>query len=172
MSSTDLETDLHSWDMKSSDRIHEIYRRHSEDTGFLAESIRLTGSAVHQRGATWLLKHHVVDGAATIPPKDVADLCAVLPTLDHWEAKLHVLQCLSVLPVSESEAGRVHHFLELCLGEEAKFVRAWAYSALHHLAVRFPDYRAGTTAALEAALRQETSAAVKVRIRKAIDAGF
>lgn len=169
---TDLETDLLAWDMKSVPRIKSIYRRHGKNNGFDAEVVRLTGLATFERGATWLLKHHLIDRGETIRPEILQDIYASLTGLNHWEAKLHFLQCLTILPIPQSETRRVERFLDTCLGDDAKFVRAWAYSGLHRLAVQFPEYRPKVMSALQAALLEETSAAVKVRVRKAIEAGF
>lgn len=169
---TDLEAEISAWDQKSVADAESIYQRHRNNDDFVTEIIRLTGFADFERGATWLLKHHIVDNATAIPPEMLPRLCAHLPTLTHWETKLHILQCLSVLPIPLSDAERVNRFLDACLGDDAKFVRAWAFSGLYRLAVQFPEYRAKATSVLQKALVEETSAAVKVRVRKAIAAGF
>jgi hypothetical protein len=61
------------------------------------------------------------------------------------------------------------HFLLACSREPNKFVRAWAYSGLHQLALDHPAYREQARAVLEAAKRSETAASVKVRLRKALE---
>lgn len=172
MTFSNLETDLSSWDLKSVAPLEAIYRKYGGHEDFVTEIVRLSGVAPCQRAATWLLKHHVVDCMVAMPTAELTHLYAQLAALDHWEAKLHVLQCLFVSPIPKSDVERVDEFLKTCLGAEAKFVRAWAYSALHRLAQQFPAYRATAAATLKNAQETETSAAVKVRIRKAIEAGF
>src|SRR5215467_13490565 len=51
-----------------------------------------------------------------------------LVELKHWESRLHICQMLSHLRIPRESAVQVVWFLERCLSEENKFLRAWAYN--------------------------------------------
>jgi|SRR5215470_10600820 len=87
-----------------------------------------------------------------------------LMELKHWESRLHICQMLSHLRIPRESAARVVCFLEQCLSEKNRFVRAWAYNGFYELARQHPEYREYFSEQLEVGKR-ETSAAVRARIR-------
>ena len=168
----EMKTDIAAWDGKATDPIAAVYARHNADKGFLADVIALCADAACARGATWLLKRWLEDAQGPVPAALTHRLLTRLGALAHWEAKLHVLQSLPHLTIAPSDAPTVARFVAACLGDDAKFVRAWAYTGLHHLAVQHPAYREDARRTLEAAMTVAQPASVKVRIRKALAAGF
>lgn len=162
---------LAAWDGKAVAPIEKTYAQHQSDETFLADVVRLSADEACGRGATWLLKRHLEAGGALTAPL-TRKLFATLDALAHWEARLHVLQSLPFLTIAARDAGKVAAFVRTCLEDEATFVRAWAYTGLHHLAVQHAAYRDEAAAALEAALKAGQPPSVKVRIRRALDAGF
>lgn len=87
-----------------------------------------------------------------------------LTELKHWESRLHICQMLSYVRIPRGSAARVIYFLEQCLSEKNKFLRAWAYNGLYELAGQHPQYREYFSELLELGKR-EKSAAVRARIR-------
>ena len=51
-----------------------------------------------------------------------------LAEVNDWESKLHLCQMLQHLKIPKGSQVNLAHFLELCLAEPNKFLRAWAYS--------------------------------------------
>jgi hypothetical protein len=167
-----IETDIAAWDGKATDPIAAVYARHHADETFVADVIALFGDPEYARGATWLLKHHLEGGGVAVPAVPTRRIFAQLDALAHWEAKLHVLQCLSFLTIAARDAPKVARFVEACRDDDATFVRAWAYTGLHELAVQHSAYRDDARAVLDAAMKTTQPASVKVRIRRALAAGF
>ena len=76
---------------------------------------------------------------------------------------LHLLQCLHYLSIPDEDRVVLEQFLDACVRSEKKFVRAWAYSGYHELALRFPQYRDAVDGMLARAAGSE-SASVRARI--------
>lgn len=167
-----LEADIAEWDRKSKVAISRIYGRYTKSTGFLEQVIGAFGDADLQSGATWLLKHHFDEGGGALESKLVKKIYGSTPNLIHWDAKLHVLQCMERLPIPKSELRRVEAFLRHCMKDDAKFVRAWAYSGFHELAVQYPAFRPEAAQILENALTSETAGSVRSRVKRKIKQGF
>ena len=165
-----IEAELKNWDGKSADDISEIFHRFARETWFLARIIELMARKELQAGTSWLLKRHL-DNGGTIGFADSRRLFELLPLLDDWQAKLHLLQCLARLEIDEAGKKCLDPFLRGGLRSDNKFVRAWSYSGFYELAVRFPEYREETARFFEMALRDEAPS-VKARIRKLLEKGF
>ena len=166
-----LEADVAAWDGKSADAIAGVYARHAGRRGFLDGLVALLEKEPLQRGATWLLKHHLEQADEPGDRKLADRVYAVLPDLTHWESRLHVLQCVPRLPISRARRKRVEAFVREALEDQKKFVRAWAYGALYELARQHDEYRAEALERLDRALESE-AASVKARIRQLQKRGF
>lgn len=116
-----------------------------------------------QQAASWLLKKHLEMGNS-LSAADCRTVIGVLSDQDHWECKLHLLQCLPYLQILEEDCSRVEKFLNTCIKSENKFVRAWAYNGFNELALRFPRYRKEVDGMLARANESE-AASVRARIR-------
>ncbi len=160
---TNLTTDLGAWDGKSAAVLQSMYERHSADADFLPTILAHLGDVNLQRAATWLLKRHLELGNSLS-----ADACrTVLGSLafqQHWESRLHLLQCLPLLSVAEEDRDDLKTFLDACVRSDQKFVRAWAYNGFNELALRFPQYREAVDQMLARASESE-AASVRARIR-------
>ena len=160
---TTLSEEIASWDGKSAAVLQSTYERHSADEGFVATILAHLSDVGYQRVATWLLKRHLEAGNSL----SVAASRAVFGRLSvqqHWESKLHILQCLPYLDIPEDGIASLEQFLDACLGSERKFVRAWAYNGFNELALRFPRYQDEVDRMLVRAGETE-SASVRARIR-------
>ena len=165
-----LRDDIASWDLKSADAIRDTYGRHAGAASFLNEIVDLLREASLQPGATWLLKHHL-DSGGGLDQRLAGRVFTLLPQLQHWSARLHVLQCIPHLAIPSRRRKNVEAFLGDCLADPNKFVRAWTYGAFHQLAVQYPEHQPAVTALLERALREEAPA-VKARVRRVVKQGF
>lgn len=120
-----------------------------------------------QKAATWLLKHHLEQNNH-ISPEDVKRVVDVLREYSHWEAQLHILQCFEYFDLHLVNKDKCYNTLHRLLQNKNKFIRAWAYNALHLLSVAFPEYQAMVNEYFEMALRDEVPS-VTARIKKILN---
>lgn len=165
-----IEQELLIWDGKSSDDIQAIYAHHNSTPAFVAKLIELCQQSDFQKGVTWLLKHHFEAGQA-LTEKATAALFELLPSLKHWESKLHMLQSLPYLKIASADKHKVEALLRECLTDNNKFVRAWAYNGFYELSRQYPEYEEESRQLFEMAMRDETPS-VKARIRNIIKKGL
>lgn len=165
-----LKQALLSWEGKSVHVIEAIYQQHRDSADFLNDLFTFIAQTDLENGATWLLKRHL-DAGATLQPDNIKAIYQTLPNLTHWEAKLHVLQCIPHMPIAETEKNVVERFLRKCLTEQNKFIRAWTYHGFYELAVQYPEYRGQVKDFFALAMRDEV-ASVKARIRNILKQGF
>lgn len=165
-----IKQEIINWDGKSSHDITAIYDLYSKQDLFSSKLIEFTQQPELQKGATWLLKHHLECGWK-IPTKEITKIYKLLPNLEHWEAKLHILQCIPYMPINKTSNKHVELFLRKCLLDNNKFVRAWAYNGFYLLSVQHPTYQQETQQLFELAMKDE-AASVKARIRNIMKKGF
>jgi hypothetical protein len=165
-----FDSTVRSWAGKSAAVMEQTYERLHRSPTFVQDVLEAVSREDAQVGATWLLKKHL-DNRNKLDVRDSLPLFQSLDRLEHWEARLHVLQSLPTLSIPPSFRRKTEAFLRRCLIEENKFVRAWAYNGLYELAQRFPQYRVEVTQLLESALDTEP-ASVKARVRKCLAKGF
>ena len=161
-----FEADVKAWDGKSKTAIEQVYDRACTSSTFLQDVLALFSEADAQVGATWLLKKHL-DSGNEIDAADTIPVFRMLDRLEHWEACLHVLQCLPAFSVPSRYKKKTETFLRRCLADENKFVRAWAYNGMYELAKQYPQYRVEVSQLLETALEDEP-ASVKARVRRCV----
>ena len=158
-----LSEEIGSWDGKSTAVLQSIYERHSAEEDFVATVLAHVADVESQRAATWLLKKHLEAGNS-LSAADCRTVMGALSDQDHWESKLHVLQCLPYLELREDDCAGLENFLDACIRSEKKFVRAWAYNGFNELSIRFPRYREQVDGMLARAADSE-AASVRARIR-------
>ena len=160
--------EIKKWDGRETTLLRDIYGRYQADPAFVPTLIQLTGEVSLQKGSTWLLKHFLEQGGQ-LP--HLEPLLAQFDRIEHWEARLHLLQCLSFLTITETEAEAVAEFIMASLDHKRPFVRAWAYGGLVDLARQHPRFQPKAKAHIDQALATE-SASVKARIRQATKRGW
>ena len=158
-----LSEEIASWDGKSVAALQSTYERHCDEVCFVATILAHIADVQLQRAATWLLKKHLETGYS-LGAADCRTIFGTLPLQEHWESKLHILQCVSYLDVPEDESAGLEKFLETCLESDNKFVRAWTYNGFNELSLRFPRYRERVDGMLAWASVSE-AASVRARIR-------
>ena len=150
---TDLTEELGAWDGKSTAALQSIYRRHCADEDFVATTLVLVADVNLQRAATWMLKRHQELGNP-LSARECRSILGSLSVQQDWESKLHLLQCLPYLSIADEDRVGIEQFLDACVRSDKKFVRAWAYSGYHELALRFPQYREAVDACLPVPARR------------------
>ncbi|MCC9602143.1 hypothetical protein LOC67_16410 [Stieleria sp. JC731] len=121
-------------------------------------------SRTMQAGATWILKRWN-DEQEPLLAKSIPKLAKALKQVQHWEAKLHLLQILSTYPIPVRVAKSLKATLNELLSNDNKFVRAWTYSVLAAIAENDESYRPHVTAIFEKA-ESSDAASIKARIRQ------
>ena len=167
-----LESELRNWDRQSVRAIVQIHENNAADGDLMDRLVSLAGVKDLETGATWLLKHRLENALDKLDPDLILKLVDLLPGLSDWKAKLHCLQIFPHIAFSGLSSETALRFVLACSQEPNKFVRAWAYSGLHQLALDHPACREKARAVLEAAERSETAPSVKVRLRRALEQGL
>jgi len=158
------------WDGKSTVEIEEVYRLESTKSDFTSTIVALLIQESNQTGASWLLKKYL-DNGNSLGGEEITSVYQCLDKLNDWGSKLHLLQCLPNIPVSDSYRELIERFVRNCLADKNKFVRAWAYGGFYLLADHFPEYRSEAVQFIDSAMLNEP-ASVKARIRNVIKRGF
>lgn len=165
-----IKHDVINWDQKSASDIEQIYVAYQQTSKFESQLIELCLDNNLSIGGTWLVKFHIEHGGS-INTDDMQKVLAKLPEYDDWESKLHVLQILSHVQVSEKARKVLEPFLKYGLSDTNKFVRAWSFNGLYALAIQYPELQPEVTELLNRALVNEP-ASVKARVRKLLKRGF
>ena len=165
-----IEKEVSSWDGNSSSDIEAIYNRYCDDEALQSKLLELFQNTDLQKGASWLLKRYLEDNRR-LGKNEIAKIFKLLPKLEHWEAKLHILQCIPYMPIGGTEKKRVEAFLRSCLLDKNKFVRAWAYNGFYEISLQYPEYKEETKQFFEMAMRDEAPS-VKARIRNIVKNDF
>ena len=165
-----IESEIREWDGKSADDIRAIHHRHGKSKNYVDQLVKLFQNSEVRTGATWLLKAALESGHA-ISRNHISRVYMSLGKLDCWEQKLHVLQCIEFMPIESKHKNDLAGFLQRCLTDENKFVRAWAYSGYYYLAKQHQEFQEAAAQFFEIALRDE-AASIKARVRKVVKKGF
>ncbi|MCW9034044.1 MAG: hypothetical protein OQJ97_07460 [Rhodospirillales bacterium] len=159
----DLKDKISKWDGQSVDALDVIFSQSKETVNFSSELISLMDDVALQKGTTWLLKK-VVEMEKQLGDEDSESLCYLLPKIDNWEARLHILQVFEYLNIPRECKYLAEIFIREGLKDTNKFIRAWAYSAFYELATQFPEYRSEVLSLLDEGMEIE-SPSVKARIK-------
>lgn len=165
-----IEQKIALWDGKSASDIKAIYDAYKSDSNFSDTIIALSLTKGFEKGATWLLKAWLEAGH-TLEQTQIATIYGALDQLEHWEARLHLLQSIPFIPIADTDSHNVYNFLRLTLTDNNKFVRAWAYNGLYELSRQHSQYRHETKQYFAMAMRDEAPS-VKARIRNIVKKGF
>ena len=91
---------LQAWDGKQSAYLEAIYQQHISEPTFLRDLVSLTNERIDlQVASTWLIKHHY-DQKHILAEELVDKLIITFPKLNHWGAKLHMLQIVAFFPLN------------------------------------------------------------------------
>ncbi|MCY3883689.1 MAG: hypothetical protein OXG24_02110 [Gammaproteobacteria bacterium] len=158
-----LSEEIYSCDEKSAVALQSVYKRHCSKEDFVSTILTHVTPAESQRAATWLLKKHLETGNS-LSAAQCRIVIRALIDQDHWESKLHLLQCLPYLDIHKDDCVGLESFLIASVRSENKFIRAWAYNGFNELALSFPRYRKKVDGMLAHGIESE-AASVRARIR-------
>lgn len=164
-----LENQLSQWDNKNTEVLTAIYLQQKTAPDWIDALVAATQKTHSQNAASWLIKHSLEQSAESdlcLNERHIDQLLGSLPLLQHWSARLHLLQCLPYLIIPPHRKRQVETFLRDNLKEPNKFVRAWAYNGFGLLAKEYPEYRQEAKRLFDAAMDTEAPS-VRARIRKA-----
>ena len=135
-----LSSEINNWDGKSAEDIGNIYDRHAQDSKFLSTVIKHANIASLQKGSTWLIKRHL-EHIKHLEGKTTQAILELIPSLEDWESRLHVLQSLQYLKIPAKCKSTVESFTKASIMDNNTFVRAWGYSGFYELACQYPTYQ-------------------------------
>ncbi len=162
-----LKQDVRLWDGKSAVLMVRVYEQYCDTPDFAFCLTQLMCEQEFQRGASWLLKHHI-DTGHIIHPKEAQNCFASLDKLTHWDTRLHILQSMHAMPIAADHRQAVYDFLDQNITSKRTLVRAWTYTGYVVLAQQHEEYRPQVMALLNKANEIETAGSIKVRIRKGL----
>ncbi len=165
-----IKQEIAAWNGKSADDIRVVYLAYREQPDFADSIINLIEDERFQKGATWLLKAWLEFGNR-LEISQISKIYGLLYKLKHWEAKLHLLQCISFMPIETTDINSIDTFLRATISDTNKFVRAWTYNGFYELAKQHPEYKEEVKIFFEMAMRDEAPS-VKARIRIIMKKGF
>lgn len=162
----DLEALFDKKDHLGAAALDRFVSQHAADDRLLQHLVELaeSGDSRGQIITTALLKRYL-ERDIRFDGNLVARIFDLLASGQHWETTLHLLQMIPRLPIPSSDAERLCDLLYDISGHSNAFVRAWAYSALHHLAELHSEYRSDVRELLNRARRKE-SASIRARLRQ------
>lgn len=120
--------------------------------------------AALQTPATWVLKR-LQELGAQFTKTHTTQVLDCLEHLEHWEARLHLLQMLDGLSIAPRNAAKANKRLKDWLEDPNKLVRAWTCSGLCVIADQHPKFRPEARALLHEA-QNDAAASVRARLRK------
>lgn len=145
--------------------LEDAFERFSGDRQFLDRLVRCARNPRLQSNSTWMIKRALERGDSV--PDQSDEILKLLPAMDEWQARLHILQSIRFLQISGLAAEGLHAQLLRLAKEGNNFVRAWAYDGLYRLGSQHPEFAEEAEALLQEALEFEAPS-VKARIRNLV----
>ena len=167
-----LREEIADWDRRTVWVLRDVYKRFHRNLDFLDCIIALMNEEPLQNGATWLLKAHLANHPQILSDDQIDTIYKLLPCLNGWQSKLHVLQIMSHMPVPETRLKETEKFLREAMLSDVKFVRAWAFDGYHQLAMQYPQLRKDAESLFSHAIENDSASSVKSRLHHIIKAGF
>ena len=165
-----LKQALYFCDANSTDEMLTIYSHFSTEKKFESDLIECLARNDLEESASWILKHHLEQGFM-LASKFESMVIKAFFNMDHWEARLHILQILPLVQIAYEQTEDLWHHVEKQTRDKNKLIRAWSYNGLHAIATQHSNYKDKATHYLKKALDEESAASVLVRIKKIMSAG-
>lgn len=152
-------------DGDSTDEMLRVYAHFQSAKEFEKQLIDCLADRNLERPASWLLKHHLEMGFMLSNKLNDKALQA-FQLMEHWEARLHILQMLKLFQINDSMAPELWQVVLQQTQENNKLIRAWSYNALHEISLQHPEYKSQALSYLNFAEKNEQAASVLARVRK------
>ena len=163
-----LENLLFKWDKKHTDYLKSIYRANIHKPSFIQLLIDLyLTNTPSELPASWLIKHYC-DAGETLTQVQVEQILNNLDALTDWGSRLHILQIIPKIQLTEHLAMQIEPEIRKLLTSDNKFVKAAAYEACFEVVQVIPAFRDEFKRICEGALASE-SASVKVKIKRILN---
>ncbi|MBX2931726.1 MAG: hypothetical protein KF781_07270 [Chitinophagaceae bacterium] len=160
-----LATKLKLWDEIHTEYLTNLYSENATNTTFFEDLVAICKNQQDlHKVMTWLIKHHY-DNGNRLPDMLIEKVIINCQNINNWEAKLHLLQIMPHIKLSEVSMLTFEPFIRNCLADKNKFVRAWAYNGLYELTKYIPELKHELKFICEKAMETE-SAAIKSKVRK------
>ena len=164
-----IESEITAWNGKSAAHLSAIQARYVGEPDYASTLVSLLGRPALP-GATWLIKA-LLETGAQMSVGIIDTNYSRLVDMRQWDQRLQILQNVAYLPVFDSQNKKIEAFLQQCLAQENKIVRAWAYSGYYYFAKKHPEYRATPRQLFDQDLQDEAPP-VETRIHKLAGLGF
>lgn len=166
-----LETEMAKWNGRTTDTIQVVYQRHADGLSFLIRLIHALQRQGLQRASTRLLLMYHQRGKQ-MPLELTRRLFQNPLIINHWSARLNMLEILSLMRIPSDCVDPALDFLKECLTEPTILVQAWSYTAYRAIAVQHPHLQDEVRTLFEHALADDLPGLVTDRIERAKSAGF
>lgn len=133
------------------------------DAEFMAHLLQCACDPELESTSTWLMLNFLRrDGACNV--EQSIELISLLPVVEGWQARLHVLQSFSQLQIPSSLKGNLYDWLLPLIEDKNSFVRAWTYDGLFRLATQHREYFQEVDGLMRRALKfEKPSVAARIR---------
>lgn len=163
-----LITILQTWDDKRVAYAKAMYQQLYTQSDFITNLIAITEQFPKLRhNTTWLIKHHA-DQNGTFTKEQSHDIAQLLSNLNNWAEKLHILQTMPSLHISEEDFDTWESFIGEHLDYSQNFVRTSAYHGLYVLSQYQTEMKPDILVIFKEALESDSAASVRARLRKLI----
>ena len=145
-----------------------VYQQLHQEENFIDDLIEISFSNEDIRQyATWLIKNHGNQGGIfTI--KQSRRIVELLPLLEFWLDKLHVLQTLPFLNLHHDDLDTIEEYVGEHLNYSQNFIRTSAYHGLYVLTNYKTELKEDVLVIFKEAIESDAAASVKARLRKLI----
>lgn len=153
------------WDGIHTAHLRQLYLENREDPSFIPATLALLENEhAVEVSSSWVLKHHI-DQGEMLSSDQVDQLINKLPELRFWESRLHLLQMIPQISLTDAQAERLEPAVRKHLSSDRAFVKASAFAAYFEIVKRFPELKNEFRLLCEDSL-EKVSASVKVKIRR------
>ena len=143
--------------------LHGLLDQYEGDAEFMARLLRCARDPELESASTWLILNFLRrNGACNV--QQSSELVSLLPVVEGWQARLHVLQSVSKLQIPLSLKDDLYDWLLRLIQDKNNFVRAWTYDGLFRLATQHREYFQEVDGLMRRALKFEKPS-VTARIR-------
>ena len=143
--------------------LRSLLDRNKGDAEFMHRLLQCARKPDLESASTWLMLNFLRNGG----PRNAEQsnkLISLLPVVEGWQARLHVLQSISELQIPSSLKENLFEWLLRLIEDKNNFVRAWTYDGLFRLAAQHREYFQEVDAMMRRAMTFEKPA-VTARIR-------
>ena len=153
-------------ELRSASRVEAlrgVLDEYEGDAEFMTRLLRCARDPELESASTWLMLNFLrKNGACNV--EQSSELISLLPAVEEWQARLHVLQSISELQIPLLLKDDLYDWLLRLIQDKNNFIRAWTYNGLFRLATQHQEYFQEVDGLMRRALKFEKPS-VTARIR-------